>query len=715
MKRSRKILLTLSGAVLLLGSIAVIVMLTFDWNRAKPWLTDQVGRSIGRSVVIDGDLSVDWRRRTEATGWRSWLPGPHVTATGLTVGNTDWGTSRTFASMKRIELDVALLPLLTHTVWIESIRFSGPHADLEVLADGRDNWTLAADGNTASAWGLHVGRVAFDQGDLTLADKKNSLNVKVQVDALQNSIPFDQLVAQQGAQSRSDAAAHIGVVGGKQFGAKADKRVVPFAKSTQLPQHFAFNLTVTGTFQGRPVTGGGKIGGVFALDASNQPFPVDADVRIGDTRIAFIGTVTDPRDPDGVNLRLWLSGNNLADLYDVLKIPLPDTPHYATEGHLIGRFTHQDKKLRFENFTARVGSSDLRGDLAFETRAPRPLLSGKVESDLLQFRDLAPVIGIDAPADDAQRADAAPATGTRVLPAEPFRPQRWQAIDADVHFSGDHVFRDSELPIHDVVTRVTMNNALLSLDPLQFTLARGEVKSTLQLDGRTVPIKATLRLTARGMQLARMFPQAEAMKASLGHANGEAVLDATGNSIAALLGAAHGELKLVLDSGTLSKGLIETMGLNVPNMIAVKLFGDKQVTINCAAADFVATDGVYASRLFLIDTDIALIEITGNISLRSEQFDLIVNPSSKSVRFLSLHSPIHIVGTFKQPDINLDKKALFTRGAGAIVLGVIAAPIAALLPLTATNFGNTTDDRCATLLTQLQSSAKAPSGVKRVN
>ncbi|MGH8121922.1 MAG: AsmA family protein, partial [Rudaea sp.] len=251
------------------------------------------------------------------------------------------------------------------------------------------------------------------------------------------------------------------------------------------------------------------------------------------------------------------------------------------------------------------------------------------------------------------------------------------------------------------------NNALLTLDPLRFKFAYGDVESSLRFDGRATPINGSLKLTASGIQVERLIPKAQSAQASLGHANGEATLEARGNSVGALLGASSGELKLVLDHGTLSKALIETMGLNLPNILVTKLFGDKQVTINCALADFVANGGIYDARLFLIDTDIATINVTGKVNLASEQLDLVVHPDSKGLRLLSLRSPIHVQGTFRQPDVGVDKRALLLRGLGAAALGVIATPVAALLPLTATNLGKDDENRCAALLKQVRQSPAA--------
>ena len=129
------------------------------------------------------------------------------------------------------------------------------------------------------------------------------------------------------------------------------------------------------------------------------------------------GTLIEPTDLDALDVRLWLSGVSLAQLYEIFGLTLPESPPYVTEGHLIGRFTAHDKKLRYENFTARVGDSDLSGDFVYETKQPRPLLSGKIDSQSLQFRDLAPLIGASPGA--RKGADNVSKPADKVLPVEP--------------------------------------------------------------------------------------------------------------------------------------------------------------------------------------------------------------------------------------------------------------------------------------------------------
>ena len=255
-------------------------------------------------------------------------------------------------------------------------------------------------------------------------------------------------------------------------------------------------------------------------------------------------------------------------------------------------------------------------------------------------------------------------------------------MDADVRFTGDRVFRDSELPIHKMDARIRMDNAVLSLDPLKFRFAYGDVDGAIRMDGSDVPIKGSIKATAKEVQLKRLLKLSDPSQFDIGNANATVDLTGSGNSVGDLLGAANGQVKALIGGGHISKVLMEEAALNVPNIIMAKLAGDKQIQINCAAANFEANAGTYYARLFLIDTDAAQINIDGTVDLASEKLDLTVHPDTKGLRLLSLRSPIHVKGTFKKPDIGIDKGVLFARGAGAVGLAVLAAPAAALLPLT---------------------------------
>src|SRR5690606_27213828 len=118
----------------------------------------------------------------------------------------------------------------------------------------------------------------------------------------------------------------------------------------------------------------------------------------------------------------------------------------------------------------------------------------------------------------------------------------------------------------------------------------------------------------------------------------------------------------------------------------------------CAAAGFSVDKGLMQTQGFIIDTEEAAIDVNGKIHLGEETLDLTVKPQTKGLRIISLRTPLYVKGTFKKPDIDLDKGVLALRGGGAVALGVVALP-AALIPLIATGDDRLPEDNgCVALL-----------------
>ena len=302
-----------------------------------------------------------------------------------------------------------------------------------------------------------------------------------------------------------------------------------------------------------------------------------------------------------------------------------------------------------------------------------------------------------------------------MLPVETFKTERWTSLDADVRYTADKITRDAELPISKLDTHVVLADGVLSLTPLNFNVAGGTLTSQIRLDGSgkviANGIAAELKASARHLHIQQLFPRLPALQASVGEINGDASLSATGNSVASLLGSSNGEVRALINRGSISKLLLEEMGLNIGSIVLTKLVGDKQVRLNCMAADFVVTKGLMRTRQFLVDTDDAVLHIDGTVNLANEQLDLTLQPDSKGLRIFSLRSPLYVQGTFSKPDVSVDKGVLALRAGGALALAVVA-PVAALLPLINTGPGE--DSECAALLAQARVKPVAPKPGKPV-
>jgi AsmA family protein len=680
--------------ILFAALIGIVLFVSYyDWNRAKPWLNQRTSEAIGRSFSINGDLSLTWQRGTSEVGkveqgWRRFVPWPYLQAEDIHVGhpqNFKAAADDThlaageMATMQRIRFGINPLALLHKQISIPVLELYAPVIDLQRDSKGNNNWTFPTNkqNQTEQKWKLDLQRLVLAKGQVHLHDALKQAKLDIDIDTT-NSNPNT---------SDKDAAT------------------------------YGVNWRVSGSFHGEAVTGEGRAGNVLSLTDQDKPYPIDAKIQVAKTKIAVIGTITKPTEFAAFDLRLKMSGVSMATLYPILGVLLPETPPFSTEGRLHASLNADSSDWRYEEFTGKVGSSDIGGTLAFRTdpaRLPRPILEGKVVSRSLNFADLGPIIGADSNTSKQERGAQTVQPKEKALPVEQFKTGRWTSVDANVFFNANKIIRDKSLPINKLNTHIILKDGVVSLLPLNFEMAGGQMSSDITLDGSgregKNSIRATIKINARHLQINQLFPTLKLAQASIGEINGEAALSAVGNSISSLLGASNGEVKALIDHGTISKILLEQMGLNVGNIVVSRLFGDKQVQLLCMASDFVVTNGVMQTRAFIVDTDEALINIDGTINIAKEELDMRIRPETKGFRLFSLRSPLYVRGTFKQPDVNVDKGALATRAGGAAALAAVA-PFAALLPLI--NTGKEQVSSCPQLLSQSRKEPEAPApGVK---
>jgi uncharacterized protein involved in outer membrane biogenesis len=662
LSRRSKIVLGLLLLLIAIPAIALAILLTYDWNRARPWLNAKTSEAIGRPFQIAGDLSLTWEKvalSERDRSWHDWVPWPHLVAKDVHVGNPS-GMGGDMASVNQFSFSLSPFALLDKRINIPTLQFVQPNVALFRSADGKNNWTFKH-ADKPSPWRMDIERVVFSRGVVHYKDAIEKADITADIAELAND------------------------------------------------GNYGVAWKARGSFNGAPVTGSGKAGAVLSLQQQTTPFPLAADLRIGAVRIALEGTLTKPTALAALDLRLKLAAPSMARLYAVSGLVLPETPAFRTEGRLIAALDKNSRRYTYEGFTGKVGSSDIGGTLSFQTGAPRGKLSGKVVSKLLQFSDLGPLIGADSNASKTARGVAPVQPAGKVLPVERFRTERWTAIDADVHYAAERIIREQQLPIKKLSTHLLLDDGVLSLAPLSFDMAGGTLNSSIKLDGSgragKNAIRATAKVSARHIRIKELFPTIPDMQATVGEINGDAQLSALGDSVATLLASSNGEVKTMIDQGQVSKLLLEKMGLNIGNIVLAQLFGDKQVKLNCMASDFAVTNGLMQTRYFVVDTEEAIINATGTINLATEQIDMRLKPDTKGLRIFSLRAPLYVKGNFNAPNVSVDKGVLAMKAGGAVALG-LAAPVAALIPLI--NAGPGPDSHCAQLLQASNVKPKAP-------
>jgi uncharacterized protein involved in outer membrane biogenesis len=674
MTRTGKAFSWVGGIVLLVIAALVIFVMTFDWNRLKPTINDKVSAELQRPFAIRGELGVDWAREKDEGGWRAWVPWPHIHAEDIVLGNPKNIPGDSMAQLQRVDASIAPLALLGKEVLIPRIWLKQPNATLQRLANGDNNWTFNLAGDPkqpTSDWSVNIHDVVFDRGQIDVKDATLKADFRALIDPLGKPLPFSEVTGKKDAGSA-------------------------------ITPDYVFGWKVKGKYNGEPLSGSGKMGGMLSLQNAEVPFPLQADVRSGAARVLVVGTLSDPMNLGGLDLRVKLSGDSLGNLYGLTGVLLPNTPPYSTDGHLIARLHEKGGAVfQYQKFDGKIGDSDIHGNLKYVASKPRPKLSGEVLSKQLRLADLAPLIGADSNTEKAGRGEKSRQPADKVLPVEKFDTKSWNLMDADVKFTAKRIERGNSLPLSDLSTHLQLDNGVILMDPLRFGVAGGNLNATLRLDGGKNPMQGRVDMHARKFQLQQLLPNVASMKRSLGQMNGDAKLTGSGNSVADLLATSSGELRMVVNNGVISRGLMEILGLNVGNYLVAKLFGDDVVGINCAAADVGIRNGVAAPRLFVFDTENAIINISGNTNLATERLDLSIDPESKGMRVLTLRSPLYVKGTFKNPDAGVKAGPLIARGAAAVALGVVLTPAAALLALVSPSEGGD-ENQCGQILQKMK-------------
>ncbi len=607
-------------------------------------------------------------RRFEITRHLSVSPGftTTVRAEGVEIANPEWARDPYLLKATAAEFEIKLLPLIIGKVVLPSISLTQPSIGLQIEPDGRRTWAFSRD-TSEKGTTPQIGSFVVDQGSVNYLAKAQGADLDVQ-----------------------------------------------FALAPESGNNLPLSFKATGQWNNGAFTAEGSTGGVLGFSKdSTANFPVEVSAVAGKTRLKAKGSLTDIANLAGIDATFDLQGENLDDLYGLLGVVLPATPPYKFRAKL----DKKDKLWAVSQIDGLLGKSDLSGVLNFDQSSAVPLLTGKLQSKIMDFEDLAPVIGL-APSGNAKpKTKASTASGDsstaasvpskkalpaatapgKVLPRTPLDVPKLNAMNADVTYAAADIRHIKELPLDKGSVHVKLKAGILQLEPISLGVAGGSVAGTIRIDSTVAPAAITTKLDVRALQLNKLFPAVESTKTGFGKFSGQFNLAGRGSSVAQMLGSASGDVAILMGKGEISNILLEFMGLDGGEVIKFLVRGDKTVQLRCAAAAFDVKQGLMTSRAIVLDTSDTVITGEGQISLANETLDLLFKPQPKDASILSLRSPLKIGGTFAKTTAGPEASAL----AGRVGIALALAAINPLLALAATiETGPGEDADCAAVLSK---------------
>jgi len=625
-------------AAILLGVIAAL-LLFINIPPGHSLISNSLSDHLGRKVKFNGHIYPVF----------AWPPTFYVSK--LTIANHESGRAEKLANIGEMKIGVAFVPLLRGDIQMQTLSLIDSALNLEVDADDNINWDL---------WG----------GDEKFPKETN-----------RDLPPLHYLYLRNSTLTYFDVPL------------KTD--ITLTAESEQEN----FLLKGTGIHLGKEFSLEAKIGYSLKQQQANA-MPVDTTVTVGHTTLHAQGTIRDPQDFKGINVMLDVKGADASELFPLFGIALPPTAAYTLRGHL----DYQNNQWRFRDFAGKMGQSDLSGNLLWDTSGPRPKLTAEFISQNLRFTDLGPLIGVapTQPVSEKQKEKAVEQqVSPYVIPDVPLDITKLSVMDADVSFTGKHVI-SSNLPLDDFYMKAILDDRLLTLTPVKFGTANGDIVANMIINARLDPVEDKAEIELHRLSLARLMEglgrNIAQMKEAEGYIGGTIKLTGSGKSLYEMLASSNGVVGIGMEGGEISNLIVELIGLDIAESLGFFLTGDRVIPIRCIVADFKVERGVMATEIFVVDTEDTNIKGTGTINFGGEKLNLRLNPQPKDVSLLAARSPILVTGTLKKPSVTIEPTTLAARGS---IAGALAAviPIAALLAFIEPGLGK--DSNCAQLIHEL--------------
>src|SRR4029434_6345228 len=646
--RKRRVLIWV-GSVFGIAAIALAIFIaTLDQNKAKKYISAGVSKATGRQLSINGDLKLD-------LGWIS-----RLSARQIQFENAEWSKHPQMVEVGFFDVQIDLWQLLSKfRVVLPTVTISQPKVILEKNAEGSANWDFrAAPGATEPV-------VPEQRAEFPVIEK---LIIK------DGTFLFDDQETNNRLELKLTQAEAAGFL---------DEPV---------------KLKAEGTYQKLPLTLSLDGGSYQNLRSTQEPYPLQINLSMGKVKAKIHCNLTDPLAMKGEDVTLDIQGDDMANLFPLIRLVFPSTPPYR----LKGRLKHEGEVWSFSNFSGRVGGSDLSGTIRVDTETKRPVMKADLVSNMLDFKDLAGFIGGTpgtatgaTASEEQQKLAAADTENERMFPDQRYSLERLRAMDADVRLRAKRILAPN-LPIDDLNAKLSLNDGVLKFEPAVFGVANGRVEIFSTFDGSKHPSKVKIDARLRRLDLKRFLGNSSFAQKTIGPIGGRIDISGTGESFRELMATASGNTFLVMSGGEISELLVRLAALDVAHALGVMVRGDKPIPIRCGLLNLQGENGQMGGPSLVFATANSVISGEGKIDLRDEKVNIVVIPDPKNFSPLSLRSFIRVTGGFKNVSVFPDPIKTGTDSLFKKIFNVLTMLV--LSPLQPRDLGQGKDADCDALI-----------------
>lgn len=629
----KKLLIAVSAVVVVIIAAVLIAPMFVPVDAYRDEITKQVREATGRELTLGGDVSF------------SILPRLGLTAENVAFSNAPGAREPQMATLKSLEVDLRLWPLISGEVVINRFVLVEPEIHLEVDARGRPNWQLEgmakvetppgqsapsdqpADSDGPALSGLSLGDVRLVNGTITYFDAASKQSFRADKINMSIALPsLDQAMDVDGS-------------------LRWNEQEIELKARVETPAR---------VLGGEPAE--------FEAGVSSEPLSVE-----------FKGTL-ERIEPVKLQGEARISVPSIRELAAWTGNPIEFEGEGLGPFDLSGVIDLDDKRYAFRDVRIAVDEITGTGEVAVDTAGKVPAIAARLDVEDLNLNPYLPpeAAGAEQAGAPASGGGGASDQGPSDWSDEPIDVSALRLVNADLAVSARSIHYQ-QIKVGESALSLALKDGRMRLQLTKLDLYEGKGSGTLNVNGagKTPAIDYTFSL--------------ESLQAGPLLADAAGFDRLTGTATAALSGKTKGRTQREMVSNLNGKGSFKVLdggfrGVNLAAMVRnvsvsslAKGFDDAQTT------DFAELTGTYVIQSGQLRNDdlrliAPLIRATGkgtaNLPKRTIDYRLVttavasIQGQGGDEGKKGLRVPILITGTFDDPSFQPDVKALLEEGVG---------------------------------------------------
>ena len=630
----RKLGWVLGGLLAVLAIAIGLGIALFDPDAQKPRIIAAVKQATGRDLAIAGRIGLALSLR------------PTIEIADVTLSNPPGFSRPAMLSIGKLDLQLALLPLLSRRIEIDRLVVTKPDLRLETDVKGVANWvftppekpaatpsTGSGGGGTAEPMAFVVRTLRFDDGVFSYRNGKTKQLDVVQAKQIETSI------------AAIDAPLH---------------------------------LTATFDLEGTEIGLTADTGALTRLTGQTPggAWPVKLAATAAGAKIGVDGTIANPLSGAGLSIAVSANIPDLAALGKLAKMDLPVLKSVVLSAKVTDDPKGPAHGVALHGLQLTSSAGDIAGDLAIVLGPPTGL-SGVLKSEKLDLDALMPAASAKGAAAPGKAGPSTPAAKSKwLIPDQPLPFGQMQLFDADLQLKVG-TLRFGGTDYKAIEAHTLLKDSVLKLDPASADTPEGHVALTLTADAGKPAPPVHLTLRAPGIALAPLLAALGEPAYATGNLEILADLHGSGESPHAIASSLNGMLGLAMAGGSIDTKRIVGAGSRVLEAANLQKGAGGASTLRCFGLRLDFERGRGTAKAMTLGSALLNVDGTGSVDLGDETLALVLK-SRASVGGAAVTVPIRVFGPMAAPQTKVDEIGLAQSNA-AVLGGLFGGNVAAAL------------------------------------